>query len=82
MTREEFMTKKEKLARAYSKSKTFTYIKEIINNRPSFYNGYIVKVMTDMIVFYDIVLKREFPTLLETIEVIEPSRKREGEDGD
>ncbi len=77
MTREKFMTEKEKLARAYSKSKTFTYIKEVINNRSTFYNGYIVKVMTDMIVFYDIILKREFPILLETIEVIEPSRKEE-----
>ena len=78
MTREEFMTEKEKLARAYSKSKTFTYIKEIINNRSTFYNGYIIKVMTDMLIFYDIILKREFPILLETIEVLEPSRKEEG----
>ncbi len=66
-----------KSAELYSKQKTYTYIKETINERTNFYNGFVVKVCTDMIIFYDLILKREIPILLETIKVIEPSRREE-----
>ena len=66
----------QKRATAYSKEKTFTYVKEIMpNGRENFYNGFIKKVDRHLIIFFDIVLKKEFPILLESIEVIEPSRK-------
>jgi hypothetical protein len=71
----------KKLAEVYSKNKTFTYIKEKINVRINFYNGFVVKVYDDMILFYDKLSKKEFPILFETIEVIEPSRREEVEDG-
>jgi len=65
-----------KRARIYSNENTFCYIKEITpNSRESFYNGFIHKVKDDLLVFFDVVLKKEFPILLESIEVIEPSRK-------
>ena len=72
MTRQDETRKR---AKAYSKEKTFTYIKEVVNNRENFYNGFIDKVHDDMIIFFDIILKREFPILFDAIEVIEPSRK-------
>ena len=62
-------------ARIYSKEKTLCYIKEIINGRENFYNGFISKIYDDMIIFFDIVMKREFPILFTAIEVIEPSKK-------
>ena len=75
MTRDIGQTRK--LAKAYSENKTFTYVKELVNGRINFYNGFVVKVHTDMILFYDEVFKKEIPILLETIEVIEPSRRKE-----
>jgi len=69
-------TEIKKRAGAYSKEKTFTYIKEIMpDGKEFFYNGFIKKVYDDVIIFFDIVLKRDFPVLIESIEIIEPSRK-------
>jgi len=70
-----------KLASAYSKSQTFIFIEEVINNKVHYYNGYIIKVHTDMILFYDSKLKQEFPILLETIKLMTPSRNEGGDDG-
>jgi len=69
------ITEYKKRAEAYSKSRTFTYVKEVVRGRESFYNGFVVEVHSDMIVFFDIVLKKEFPVRFESIKVIEPSRK-------
>jgi len=74
MTRDNSEWKKR--AEAYSKAHTFTFIKETTpNGRENFYNGFVVKVYNDMLIFFDIILKKEFPILFESIEVIEPSRK-------
>ena len=63
-------------ARIYSKEKTFTYVKETLpSGRENFYNGFIIKVSDEMIIFFDLVLKKEFPIMLDCLEVIEPSRK-------
>ena len=63
-------------AESFCTSKTFSYVKEILRaDRENFYNGFIVKVFDDMIIFFDIVIKREFPILIDDIEVIEPSKK-------
>ena len=59
----------------YLKYKTLTYIKEVIKGRENFYNGFVVSVHTDLIVFFDIIIKREFPIQLDAIEVLEPSKK-------
>lgn len=64
-----------KRAKTYSTAKTFSYVKEAINGRENFYNGFVVKVFEDMIIFFDIVLKKEFPILFESLIVIEPSKK-------
>jgi len=73
------MTRKyeiKKRVEAYHSQNTFSYIKEIMpKGRENFYNGFVVKVHDDLIIFFDIVLKKEFPILFESIEVIEPSRK-------
>jgi len=65
----------KKRAEDYLNSNTFTYIKEVINGRENFYNGFVIKVYYDLLVFFDIKLKREFPIRYESIEVIEPSKK-------
>jgi len=66
-----------KIAKAYSEASTFVFIEEAINEKNSYYNGYIISVKTDMIIFYDTLLKKEFPILLEHIKLIKPSRKEE-----
>lgn len=66
-----------KIARAYSKNKTFVFVEEFINGKVSYYNGYITDVKTDMLIFLDSILDREFPILLEYIKLIKPSRKKE-----
>lgn len=70
-----------KIAQAYSKNQTFVFIEEIINNKTIYYNGYILKVFDDMVLFQDCKIKKEFPILLETIKFIKPSVKEEKRDG-
>ena len=75
MTRQEIIETRKR-AKAYSKEKTFIYVKEVMpSGRENFYNGFIIKFHNDMIIFYDLVLKKDFPILFGSIEVIEPSRK-------
>lgn len=72
--------KTRKIARILLQEKTFTFIKENLKNRISFFNGYIKRVDDDKIIFYDLKLKRDIPILLDVIEVIEPSRRIKKED--
>jgi len=66
----------KKRAEIYSKSQTLSFISETMpSGRKNFYNGFIIKIHTDMLIFFDIVIKKEFPILLENIEIIEPSKK-------
>ncbi len=66
-----------KIASAYSKSKTFVFVEELISGKIHYYNGYILGIKTHMLIFYDIRLKKEFPILLETIKLLTPSRMEE-----
>ncbi len=66
-----------KIARAYSKNRTFVFVEEVISGKVHYYNGYINSVKPDMIVFHDVQLNKEFPILLETIKLLTPSRREE-----
>ncbi len=71
----------KKIANVYSKLKTYTFIIEIApSGREKYYNGYVIKVCDDMLIFFDEKLQKEIPILLDYIRAIEPSRKKEGED--
>lgn len=70
-----------RIALAYSKLKTFVFVEELINFKKSYYNGIILKVYDNMILFYDEKLKKEFPILFESINLLKPSNKKEGENG-
>lgn len=67
----------KKISEAYCKNKTFVFVEELVNNKKTYYNGYIISVKDDMILFYDSCLKKEFPILLECLNLIKPSRKQE-----
>lgn len=65
-------------AKAYSESKTFTFIQEKLPSGKSYYyNGFILEVKEDMVIFFDVTILREFPVLLDKIEVIEPSKRND-----
>jgi len=67
---------RKKRAEIYQKQKTFIFIEETVpSGRTNFYNGFILEVHEDMIVFFDIVLKTNFPILLDGVKVMEPSKK-------
>jgi len=66
-----------KIAKAYSKNKTFVFVEEVVSGRSAFYNGYVLSVKEDLIVFFDKILNKEFPIILETIRLIKPSKKEE-----
>ena len=65
----------KKRAEAFKSSFTFTYIKEIVSGRENWYNGFIVNIHDDLLVFFDIVMKKEFVVLLKDLIVVEPSKK-------
>lgn len=66
----------KKIGNIYLKQKTFLYLKEVIKDRENFYNGFLVKIYEDMIVFFDVIMEKEFPILNQNIVVLEPSKKR------
>jgi len=70
-----------KRAEVYSREKVFTFVLEIApSGRKNFYNGYVISIKTDMIVFFDSKLNMEIPILLDYIEVIEPSKNEVKDD--
>lgn len=70
----------KKRVEIYYKNKILTFIIEISpSGRETYYNGFINGVKTDMILVYDLKIKKEVPILLDYIKTIEPSRRREDE---
>jgi len=69
----------KRLAQAYSDNKTFVFIEEVIRGKSRYWNGTIISVKEDMILFNDFESKREIPILLDMIKTIGPSNKEEKE---
>lgn len=56
----------KKRAILFSENKTFTFIKEVLpDGEIRVHNGFIVEVKDDLIVFFDVTIKREFPVYLD-----------------
>lgn len=70
----------KKIAEAYSKNKTFVFIEEETFGKKRYYNGHIISVKEDIILFKDSKIPNEFPILLERISYLNPSNKKEAED--
>jgi hypothetical protein len=67
----------KKRAELYLKEKVFVFLREFSPDRDvRFYNGFITKINTDSIMFFDIELKREFPVYLDRF-VIDVSAKKD-----
>lgn len=79
MKREKDFNDEKKRISLYFKEHTFVYIKEILpRNRANFYNGFITNYSSQdyFLTFFDVVLKKQFPITLNSIAVIEPSKKK------
>jgi len=60
----------KKRAELFKDEKIFTFIKEIIpSGETRIHNGFIIDVKTDMIIFFDVVSKREFPVFIDKINI-------------
>ena len=65
-------------AKAYQKTKTFTFIKEIQPfGREYYYSGFILKVYDDFLLFFEIKLMKEFPIVLDSIGMLEVVKHNE-----
>jgi len=57
-------------AKLYFKEKVFTFIKEIIpSGEIRVHNGFIIEVKEDLIVFFDVIIQREFPIYIDKINI-------------
>jgi len=60
----------KKRAELFKNEKTFTFIKEILpSGETRVHNGFIIEVKTDMIIFFDVVSRREFPVCIDKINI-------------
>jgi len=60
----------KKRAELFRDEKIFTFIKEVLpSGETRVHNGFIIEVKTDMIIFLDIVSKREFPVFIDKINI-------------
>lgn len=77
MTRQD-TSEVRKTAQIYLTAKTFTFIKEMnTSGEINFYNGYVVKIHDDFIVFQDRIIPNPIPIPLDRIIKIDVSRIRE-----
>lgn len=61
----------------YSETKQYSFIIERQpNGKPFMYNGYILKVNKDSIIFKDDLITNEIAILIDSIETLEPSKRR------
>jgi hypothetical protein len=65
-------------AEVFKKEETFTFIQESVTDDKTFaYNGFITKIDKDFLLFYDVIIDREFPIVFSKILTIELSRRKE-----
>ena len=74
MTRQD-VSETRKIATMYQVAKTFTFIKEINTaGETNFYNGYVLGIHDDFIVFQDRIISNPIPIPIDHIIKIDVSR--------
>ena len=77
MTRQE-ISETRKTAEMYLAAKTFTFIKELNTaGEINLYNGYVLEIHDDFIVFQDRIIRNPIPIPIDHITKIDVSRVKE-----
>jgi len=66
----------KKRAELFRDEKTFTFIRDILpGDIIRVHNGFVIDVKDDMIIFFDVVINREFPLAIDKINIDVSSKK-------